>query len=286
MQELNWDDLRFILAAARSASFAGAARRLRVNESTVARRITGAERCLNTQLFERNIGGLQPTKAGLKAIARAERIELDVYAIQNDVSGMDQVVAGSVRLTSVPIVINHVLVPELQNLLKAHPQLQLELVAEPRNLSLTKREADIALRLARPSRELSAVTRRIGQLEYAVYARKGKKMKLLPWIAYEDSMSDLPHARWIRKQMIRDEQQHSCLMVNDAEAILAGVKTGIGKSLLPVVVAEKESKLIRVDYETQSLTREVWVLIHPDMRKLARVRAVVDWLISIFQKND
>ena len=284
MQELNWDDLRFVLAVARSKSFAGASRRLNVNESTVARRVSHVEQFLNTQLFERNVGTLQPTKAGSLVVERAERMELDVHAIQNKVSGMDQLVVGSVRLTSVPIIINHMLVPELPYLIKSHPQLQIELIAEPRNLSLTKREADIALRLARPSRELSTVTRRIGQLEYAVYARKGKKAESMPWIAYEDSMSDLPHARWIREQLLSDQQEHGCLMVNDAEAIFWGVKAGIGKSLLPVVIAEKDLKLFRIDYETKHLTREVWVLVHPEMRKLARVRVVMDWLVATFQQ--
>jgi len=285
MQELNWDDLRFVLAAGRAGSFAAAARRLDVNESTVVRRVSHIEKSLDTKLFERNIGQLQLTKAGSKVIAHAEHMELDVHAIQNDISGVDQTVAGSVRLTSVPIVVNHLLVPQVQRLLKTHPQLQLEFTAESRNLSLTKREADVALRLARPNRELSAVTRRIGQLGYAVYARKSKKAESLPWIAYEDSMSDLPHARWIREQMSMDDHELPCLLVNDAEAILAGVQNGIGKSLLPVIVAEKDRKIVRIGSE-KNLIREVWVTIHPDMRKLARVRAVVDWLISVFKNID
>ena len=152
MLELNWNDLRFVLALARSQSLAGAARRLGVNETTVARRVAQAEQRLSARLFERNLGRLHPTEAGTAVVAGAERVELEVQALESATSGADRLAAGSVRVTSVPIIVNRILVPALPRLLRDHPQLRVELIAEPRDLSLTKREADIALRLARPRR--------------------------------------------------------------------------------------------------------------------------------------
>lgn len=154
MQDLDWDDLRFVLAVARGRSLAGAARRLRVNESTVGRRVARMEQRLGARLFERIAGSLTPTEAGDRVIAGAERVELELQAVAGAVSGTDRLAAGSVRLTAVPIVVNRILVPALPSLLSAHPDLRVELIAEPRDLSLTRRETDIALRLARPEDEL------------------------------------------------------------------------------------------------------------------------------------
>ena len=135
----------------------------------MARRIAEAERRLGARLFERARGGVTPTEAGTLVIAGAEQVELQVQSLEGAVSGTDQAAAGTTRVTSVPILVNRVLVPALPLLLDAHPELHIELVAEPRDLSLTKRQADIALRLARPHGEFRAVAKRIGRLDYAVY---------------------------------------------------------------------------------------------------------------------
>ncbi len=245
MQALNWSDLRFVLAVARTQSFAEAGRRLGVNESTVARRISQAESRLGARLFERNLGVSHPTKAGAVVVSGAERIELEVQAVESTISGADRLAAGSVRVTSVPIIVNRVLVPALPQLLRKHPQLQIELIAEPRDLSLTKRDADIALRLARPRKEFRAIARCIGRLDYAVYGPSGRSMEPLPWITYEDSMADLPQGRWIQERVIRDGETPIQVMVNDAEAILQAVNAGLGKSLLPIAIGDQEPGLVR-----------------------------------------
>lgn len=283
MRGLNWNDLRFVLAVARSGSLSDAARRLGVNESTVARRIAQTEQQLGARLFERNRGVLYATKTGELVVAGAERVELEIQAVENTVSGADQVAAGTVRVTSVPIVVNHLLVPALPRLTRDHPQLQLELVAEARDLSLTKREADIALRLARPSREVRALARRIGRLDYAVYGCS-KSVDPLPWITYEDSMGDLPQARWIAAAAARGEQALAQVTVNDAQALLESVKAGLGKSLLPVVIAEQEPGLARVDDGPAPVSRELWLMVHPELRQLTRIKAVVDWLVFVAEQ--
>ncbi len=282
MRDLNWNDLRYVLAVARTASFSSAARTLGVNESTVARRVAQAEQQLGVRLFERSPGILSLTKSGQVVIEYVERVELDIRALENAVSGADKLAAGSVRITSVPIVINHILVPALSNLLDEQPQLQVELIAEPRNLSLMKREADLAVRLARPSEEMRIVARRIGQLDYAVFGRSGLCMKSLPWITYEDYMADLPPARWIADRNTHAENTQTQILVNDAEAILECIKAGLGKSILPVAIAEQEPGLVRLEDDLVPMSREVWLMVHPELRELARVRIVMNWLISLF----
>ncbi len=281
MQGLNWNDLRFVLAVARSQSLAGAARRLGVNESTVGRRVAQAEQRLGARLFERSLGLFHPTEAGDAVVAGAERVELEVQAVESAISGADKLAAGSVRLTSVPIVVNRILVPALPQLLRDHPQLRIELIAEPRDLSLTKREADIALRLARPGKEVRVVARRVGQLEYAVYEPSRRRTEPLPWITYEDGMADLPQWRWMAERAIRDREAPPPVTVNDAEAIMQSVKAGLGKSLLPVIIADREPGLARLDSGSPPLSRELWLLVHPDLRDLTRIRVFVNWLVAV-----
>lgn len=280
MQALNWNDLRYVLAVARAESFIEAGRRLQVNESTVARRIDRVEKQLGARLFERNAGHMQPTAAGLEVVSGAEKIELQVQSTETAVSGVDQLAAGSVRITSVPVLANHVIVPALPGLLDAHPQLEIEVIAEPRDLSLTRREADLAVRLARPQKEARTVARRVGCIDYAVYAPTGSAAGLLPWIGYDDRMADLPQALWISKQVAAGAPS-SRVAANDAESILASVGAGLGKSLLPIAVARQFPALQRVADDVV-LSREAWLIVHPELRNLARIRTVMDWLVELF----
>lgn len=280
MPALNWNDLRHVLAVSRCQSLAAAARRLGVNESTVGRRVALAEQRLGARLFERSHGAFHPTEAGQAAIASAERVELEIQAVETAISGADRIAAGTVRVTSVPIIVNRVLMPGLPRLLRDHPQLRIELVAEPRDLSLTKREADIAVRLARPRDDVRAFARRIGRLDYAVYAPSNTKTPTdaLPWITYDDSMADLPQWRWMAE---RSDRAPPPVAVNDAEAILQGVKAGLGKSLLPTAIADGEPGLARHPSDAPPLSRELWLMVHPELRDLTRIRVVMDWLVGI-----
>ena len=284
MQGENWDDVRIVLSVARTRSFAGAARQLGVNESTVARRITQVEGRLRARLFERNVGKLEPTEAGAEIVRRAERIELELQAAERAISGADERAAGTVRVTSVPIVVNRILTPALEKLLAEHPHLRIELIADPRDLSLTKREADIALRLARPQNEVRAIARRIGRLAYAVYGPARHAGRSLPWVTYEDRMNDLPQSRWIADRIARDGTSEPQLLVNDAETLLQCVTAGLGKSLLPMAVGEREPGLARIGASPSALSRELWLMVHPDLRDLIRVRVAMDWIVATVER--
>ncbi|MEM7226282.1 MAG: LysR family transcriptional regulator [Pseudomonadota bacterium] len=274
MQDIDWHDLRFVLAVAREGALAGAARRLGVNETTVARRLARLEGRLGARLFERGQSRLTSTAAGQAAVDGAERIELQIQALADRVAGSDRLAAGTVRVTSVPVLVNRLLIPALPGLLARHPQLRVELIAEPRDLSLTKREADVALRLARPRKDSRAIARRIGQLAYGVYGPAGGDAGALPWVTYEDAMAELPQARW----MAARPGQPAPLLVNDAEGVLQAVAAGLGKSLLPISIADPLPGLTRLDAGAAPLTRELWRIVHPELRDLTRIRVVLDWL--------
>ena len=288
MQTTNWNDLRYILALSRGKTLAAAARLLGVDDTTVARRLLAVQETIGVRLYQRLADGtLQLTTAGERAALHAERIEREISALDVALSGVDGVIFGTVRVTSVPIIVNHILVPAAKLLLKHHPYLQLEFVADARDLSLTRREADLALRLARPKTGGTRVmARRIGTLRYDVYASascSGRDEKTLPWLTYDEVMAHLPQARWIAANAVRNDERIASVHVNDAEAMLEAVIAGLGRSLLPCIVADGDSRVRRIGAKRRVpvLARELWLLIHSELRKLDRIEAVVNWIEQI-----
>jgi DNA-binding transcriptional LysR family regulator len=270
---MDWDHLRFVLAIARAGTLSAAARRLGVDQTTVARRLKAAEATLAARLFDRIDGGFRPTRAGAAAIARAEAVEHELGALAAAVAGGDAEASGTVRVTAVPILVNRFLVPAAPRLQRAAPQLRLELIADNRDLSLARREADVALRLARP-RDGAMLARRIGRLDYAAYALRTRDAARLAWITYGEGFSYIPQARWIAQM----RGAISALAVNDAEALLHAVRAGLGKSLLPCFVGDADRSLARVGDGAPVLARDIWLLVQRELRHLARIEAVIAWI--------
>ncbi len=289
MHVIDWNDLRYVLALARGRSFAAAGRELRTDATTVGRRLRLLEERLGAALFQRDAGGtMMPTSAGEIAVARAETIEAEVGALSGALEGVDLMALGKVRLTAPPFVINRLLIPTAAEVLSHHSDLQLELIGDSRNFNLTRREADMALRLARPvdATGSKVVARRIATLDYAVYvaAEKRDEAQRLPWLVYEDAMTHLPHARWIAMQAEKSGRG-GALAVNEGDALLQAAVAGLGRALLPEILAERVDGLCRVDSGDKVLpAREVWVLIHTELRHLARIRAVAKWLDQVFSR--
>jgi len=288
MQDIDWDDLRYILTVARAGSHASAARQLGVDPTTVARRLRVLELVLEARLFERNAeGNLRPTQAGEIAVQRAELIEAEVGGLTAAVKGVDTLASGTVRVTAVPILVNKFLIPAVATLVARHPGLRIELIADARGLSLTRGQADIALRLTRPEPEVGAkvIARCIGKLSYAVYASVETldKADTLPWITYEDGMGYLPQARWTAKVALK-EGGFAALAVNDADTLVQAVLAGLGRALLPCLVADRVAGIARIDVNGPVLPeREIWLLTHPDLRPLARIAAVLAWIDATLQ---
>jgi DNA-binding transcriptional LysR family regulator len=235
-------------------------------------------------MFERDAGVLRPTDSGQIVVRRAERIELDVDAVKDGVTSADSIAVGKVRVTAVPLVLNYILIPALPDLLRSHTRLQLELAADHRNLSVTNREADIALRMARPDNDYRAVAHRVGIVDYAVYGASAARPPL-PWITYEASWSHLPHVRWMAKAVASDPDARISVVVNDSELALNAVRTGLGRSLLPCRIGDGVSEVSRLSGAKPVLSREMWLIIHPDLKQLARVRAVIAWIERLFSER-
>jgi DNA-binding transcriptional LysR family regulator len=273
-----WSDLRVVLAVARSKTLRASAVSLRVDQSTVSRRVAALEATLGVRLFERLDGAMTATRAGEAVIDAAERVEHQILSIQERVANQDAVIAGNVRVTTVPTIANHILIPAMSQLRSQHPALCLELISDNRNFSITRREADIAVRFARPSKDDGMLCRRLGEIDYAAFNAAGTRHEDLPWLTYEESHANLPQARWIAS--VKREEEPTPLLANDGEAILHAVRGGLGKSLLPMFLQNHFDELqILPDYGTV-LSREVWLIVHPRIRHLARIQSVMTWIAS------
>jgi DNA-binding transcriptional LysR family regulator len=280
MQDFDWNDLRYLLALHRAGTLSAAARRLGVNETTVARRLKRLEQALCNPLFTRS-GQAPPTltDTGRTALRHAERIESEALECAATLAETRQQLSGVVRITSVPVLVNRVLVPHLPDLHRDHPHLTIELIPDPRNLALTEREADLALRLARPANGgLKVTARRLGNLQYAAYGPSTPNAAL-PWITFEDGHSHLPQAAWLVQAA---GSARAGLRIADADTAVEAVAAGLGHCLLPVIVGDADPRLQRIAAKgTEPPVRPLWLLSHRDQAGLAAVKAVTAWINGI-----
>ncbi|MGF1631609.1 MAG: LysR family transcriptional regulator [Kiloniellaceae bacterium] len=277
-EPLQWSDLRVVLALGRHPSLAAAARSLGIDQTTVGRRLAALEASLQGRLFLRERGHLVPTALGEAAIVRAGEVEAAVLALETAAAGETRAtVTGRVRITAVPILVNQLIVPRLPGLLQRFPGLAIDANADSRNLSLSRRETDIALRFARPESG-SGLCRRIGALAFSVYAARNADPDDLPWVTYEERFSHYPQARWVADNV--SPEALSRLRINDAEGLAQAVRSGLGRGVLPDFMAARDAALVRVS-TAPVLHRDLWLLVHPDLRQLPRVAAVLDWLAAL-----
>lgn len=284
MRTPNWNDLRYLLAIQRSQTLRAAARSLNVDDTTVSRRLAALERDLGQQLIERcGEARLRLTETGVRVARESEAMASHFAAI---VSGGCEAFSAAVRVTAVPIVANRLLTHRLSNLLRAHPEVSVELIPEGRDLNLTRREADVAIRLARPSTGGTAVkTRRVGTLRYGAYSQRGSTSpRTIPWITYDDAMAHLPHARWLEREAHSDSAGRASIRVRDAETALECTAAGLGKTLLPVLVGDNDARLCRIKTPSNrpAPEREIWFIVHADISGLPRVTAVSEWIKESF----
>jgi DNA-binding transcriptional LysR family regulator len=288
MQNASWDDLRYLLAIHRAGSYSAAARHLGVDDTTVSRRLKSLRQAMGTDLFYRNGDAtLSLTQTGLAIVERAERMEREAEAIGQVLGEAKRSIIGTVRITSVPVIVNRVLVPALPPLHKAHPNLVIELVPDARDLKLTRREADLALRLARPTvGGARVVTRRIGTLTYGVFASlavEDREAAALGWILYDDTMAHLPQSKWLARTLLTGKGHPSGLRVTDADSALEAAAAGLGMALLPAMVGARDGRLRAVPNPRGEppLQREIWLLSHLDQRDQNSIRTAVDWIEGI-----
>lgn len=279
---MNWDDLRFLVEIGRSATLAAAARHLKVDQTTVARRLRALEDALGTPLFERSDGHWRPTGVGAEVLERAMRIEEDVAGLARLAEAGAQAVSGVVRLTAVGAIVGDYLVPRLPGLYARHPELVVELIASNDNLNVSRREADIAIRLARPESG-DFLIRKLADVGFAVYGpAQPDPTRSNDWVTYDDELAHTPEMRWLAGQLAGGRVR---LRSNKLAGLLGAVAVGIGRAVLPCFLADATPGLVRESGPQPVLSRDLWLLVHPDARRLPRVAAVADWLGECFEAD-
>lgn len=291
MRPVNWNDLRYVLAIGRHQRLAGAARVLGVDDTTVSRRLGAIQTAMGQRLYQRLADGrLELTEAGRAAAAIAERMEADIDTLDRGRTD-GHTASGVVRLTSVPVIVNRVLAPAVGGLLDRYPDLRVEMISDWRDLSLARRETDMALRLARPKvGGMGVKARRVGRLRFASYAaatQPERAASSLPWITYDESMAHLPQALWMQTAIKREAGAAAALKITDVEAAWEAVASGHGRSMLPCLIAGRDARLRELPFAkgVADPFRELWLLVHAELSALPRIRAVAKWIETLMPKG-
>jgi DNA-binding transcriptional LysR family regulator len=273
-------DLRLLLALKRERSLTRAARQLGVDHSNAFRRLGALEARLGVRLFERARDGYAPTAAGELAIASAERVDAELTDVERRLAGEDLRPAGVVRLTSTDTLVE-LLEPMLRELRREQPGIVVELVTANAFFTLTRRDADVAVRPAASAPE-GLVARRISAVASAVYgapahvrSHRGKPLAEQPWIGVDESLAHLASARWMAAEIPEPLVVHR---VSSLWAAQVATRAGFGLAVLPCFSADVDRGLRRVGAPHPEWASSLWLLTHPDLRRVARIRAVLDFL--------
>jgi DNA-binding transcriptional LysR family regulator len=274
------EDLRLLASLARAGSLAAAARASRVNHASAWRRLGALETRLGVRLFDRSRTGYQPTSAGEEAIAVAQRTLDGLVELERRLAGQDVRPAGPVRLTTTDTLLD-LLIPALAKLRRSHPGILVELVTDHAFFTLTRRDADIALRPAATAPE-GLVARRLAVIATAVYARPDASagvLSAMDWVAPDESLAHLGAARWMAAQV---PGERITLRASTLTALRVAARAGIGAAALPCFMGDPAPDLVRVLPPQPEMNSALWLLTHPDLRRTARIRVVLDMLAQHF----
>jgi DNA-binding transcriptional LysR family regulator len=288
---LDWENLRFFLELARTGNLSEAARRLGVNHSTVSRRIARLERDLGTPLFDRGPRGYDVTVHASRLIEHAERMENEIDSLHRRLSGERIEFEGTVRITTIDSIATYLLTPALPRLHDAYPTIDIEIIASNDTLNLNRREADMALRLGRPS-DSSLVMRKLADIPYFLYGAKdivrSMKMKNLAdmigenFIGYDTSLGPVAQETWL-DQFIKNRR--IVLRSNTLLPAITAARTGLGFVMLSAFAAEQDHGLARVPIKEVMPPRELWLLVHDELRRAPRIRAAIDFIVDLTERE-
>ena len=278
---MDWDNLKFFLALAETGSLSRASEKLSVDHSTVARRIESLEHELGVRLVERLSRSYRLTAEGERVRDRAKEIETGIADIARLAHNADGSPHRTVRVNGPPTLITRFLAPRLLPLQRERPGLRIELVGEARLISLSRGEADLALRMERPL-EKGVVARRLAVVAYGLYGSRDylatRDADAQNLLGYDDSLDHLPQQHWLR--MLGGDRALA-LRANDLSTLLTAVRAGLGVAVLPCIMASGQPDLVQVPTPSPPLTRELWLLFHRDVGRSPDVRAVIDCITSI-----
>jgi len=259
-----------------------------MDPTTVGRRLTALERTLGARLFLRTPERLQATSAGLRLLPHAERIEAEALEAEREVLAADARLEGSLRVTATDGLVHYVLLPALAEFRREHPLLTIDLRVDFRMFDLSRREADVAIRLVKP-KQPALIARRLAEMRFSLFAseaylaRRGSPRNLASlsahdFIGYEAALDDLPQTKWLHRAV---PQPRYVIRANATTAQALACAEGHGIALLPAFVAPREPRLKQLLPRSVGPSREIWGVIHSDLRTNARTVAFMAWLTRV-----
>lgn len=295
-EALRWDDLKVILALHRRGSLKQAAEEIGVNISTVSRRLAGLEELLGAQLFDRTPDGVRPTAAAEQLVPHAEGMEQAALSFVRGLEGFEVDPEGVVRITAPPGLVDHFLAPALVELAEAYPRLRIQILASVGYADLTRREADLALRLIRPAAG-DFVATRLAAHPWCVIASPAHAEALgrlrdpadTRWVTWGEDLAHLPDARWLAAHV---DRERVVLETSSMTAQIEAVRAGIGAMLAPRPYAGLRGLTAvpcgRAIRESLAALPDgtLWLVGHRALRQVPRIAAVWEWLRGRFLLDD
>jgi DNA-binding transcriptional LysR family regulator len=286
-----WDDVRFFLAVARAGSLSAAARGLGVGHVTVGRRIALLEKRLGVSLLSRTPDGFATTAAGQAILRECVAMESAALDVERIAAGRDALIAGSVRVTTTEALAHQIVVPAIAALHESHPALQVDLLTGVRSLDIARREADLAVRFARPSAS-DLVCRKLGEVGFALYASKrylaragvptrGQGLAGFDLIAYTGAptaMSPFFMGESLEGARIALRCNNSLIQVRVAASHVGIVEAAC-------FLGDASPDLVRVWPDEAPARRVAWLILHQDMQRAARVKAVSGVITEAFRRQ-
>jgi DNA-binding transcriptional LysR family regulator len=295
---MNWNDVQVFLALHREGSFAGGGRVLGVNATTVSRRLTALEEAMGAQLFVRTRDGLVPTAAAEEIFPSAEMVERQMQRIEQSVGGGDARLAGRVRLNCTETMATHALIEHLGVFQRRHPDIEIELHSNDAMIDMTRGETEIAIRHrasgdspgVHETGHIDVIARRVCSIGAALYASKayieakGRPTDVDDMAGHHailprpDAMY-LPGSNWARQV---EGKVRVAIRCDSPSAMQSACSAGLGISALLCCTTLKSDNLLRLSDIVDS--RDTWLLMPADLKRVARVRALWDFLVATFEQ--
>lgn len=287
LHAMNWDDLRFVLAVAETGSLASASRRLKVDHTTVGRRIDALERSLGVKLFTRGAGGYVRTADAERLLSPLKRVEEAVLEVERQAASVDSL-SGPVRVTSPETFGACWLAARLATFSRQHPAVEIELVPSGEVLDLGRRQAELAVRTFRSEQE-GLVVRRVGRVSWGLYGSH-EYLRRHPFTTadrlHEHAVLGAPGAKDLETQWLRklDRKATARFTSTLSVALLGATRASAGLAMLPRYLGDPEPELQRLDVP-HAPHEDLYLTVHRDLRETPRVRVLMNFLIEAMQRD-
>ena len=289
---MDWDNARVFLAICRQGTLRAAAAELQVDQATVWRRLAALEKSLDVRLFLRTPGGYLPTPAGERARLGAEQMEQAAHRLQREMQGTDRRLSGTVRLACTDTTATTFLIPALAGLHRQHPGVRVVLSVATQLTNLTRREADLAVRVLRPDSP-DLIARHLSRREVGLYASRdylarhgeptpGSAFADHDVVIYQAGVSRL-HGESLCGEPIANARV--AMEVNTGMMLAQAVRAGMGIGEIPTHLAESFEELVRI-WPQRSEDYDLWLVMHKDLHRTARVRAVADAVVDALTQRE